>query len=180
MRDAAAAGTRPLTTEEVARLLRSTSDGLRSELGGLSDDVASWHPAAGEWCVKACLGHMIEAEARGFAGRIRRTPAEPGRHDDTWDQVRVQADRNDDGRPRAELLESFAGMRADSIRLVEGLLNTDLLKTCVHPEVGQLSVEDILHEWVHHDRNHFRQVLANIQDFTWPSMRNAQKFSSPA
>ena len=38
---------------------------------------------------------------------------------------------------------------------------------------------DLIHEWVHHDRNHVRQVLANVQGYVWPAMGNAQKFSAP-
>jgi hypothetical protein len=38
-------------------------------------------------------------------------------------------------------------------------------------------VADLLHEWVHHDRNHLKQLLANVQAFVWPHMGNAQRFS---
>jgi hypothetical protein len=40
-------------------------------------------------------------------------------------------------------------------------------------------VADLLHEWVHHDRNHLRQILASVQAFVWPHMANAQRFSRP-
>jgi hypothetical protein len=45
--------------------------------------------------------------------------------------------------------------------------------------VGFLTVGDLLHEWVHHDRNHIRQMLANVQACAWPHMGNAQRFSLP-
>jgi hypothetical protein len=38
-------------------------------------------------------------------------------------------------------------------------------------------VADLLQEWVHHDRNHVKQILANVQAFVWPHLGNAQKFS---
>jgi hypothetical protein len=44
--------------------------------------------------------------------------------------------------------------------------------------VGRLTVRDLLYEWVHHDRNHLRQILANVQAFAWPHMGNARRFSS--
>jgi len=31
---------------------------------------------------------------------------------------------------------------------------------------------------MHHDRNHVRQALANVQAYVWPAMGNAQKFSA--
>src|ERR1700730_15839057 len=123
---------RPLTTEEVAQLLRATGQAISAELTYMSADIAGWHPAAGEWCAKECLGHMMEAERRGFAGRIRQILEEPGLKIKDWDQVQVQRDRDDDRRPLEELLTAFAEMRADSLRLVESLGNTDLDKSCEH------------------------------------------------
>ena len=167
-------GTRPLTPEEVASLLRATGDSVRSELTGMADDVASWHPKPGEWCVNECVGHIIETEARGFAGRIQRILEVPGRIERSWDQAQVQRDRNDDVRPMAEILESFSDMRAESIKMIEGLMNTDLDKACVHEEVGELRVEDLLHEWVYHDANHHRQLLAVLQAYVWPALGNGR------
>jgi hypothetical protein len=37
-------------------------------------------------------------------------------------------------------------------------------------------VKDLLQEWVHHDRNHTKQVLAVVQSRVYPHMGNAQKF----
>jgi hypothetical protein len=34
-------------------------------------------------------------------------------------------------------------------------------------------------ERVHHDRNHFKQMLTNVQGYAWAQMGNAQKFSLP-
>jgi hypothetical protein len=163
----------------VARLLRSTGDAIAAGLSGLGADVAAWHPAPGEWCVKECLGHIIEAEARGFGGRIRQILAEPGLRTKDWDQVQVQKDRNDDSRPLEELRASFVELRQESVKLVNSLMNTDLDKSCEHDFAGTLRVEDLLHEWVHHDANHYRQMQANIQAYVWPSMGNSQRFSQP-
>jgi hypothetical protein len=39
-------------------------------------------------------------------------------------------------------------------------------------------VNDLLHEWVHHDRAHLKQILANVQAYVWPEMGGAQAFSN--
>jgi hypothetical protein len=62
---------------------------------------------------------------------------------------------------------------------VAGLAPGDLAEGGRHPSVGHLRIADLLAEWVHHDRNHLRQMLANVQAFVWPHMGNAQKFSQP-
>ena len=47
---------------------------------------------------------------------------------------------------------------------------------CVN-ECARLSVEDLLHEWIHPDANHLRQAYANVQAYVWPRMGNARRFS---
>ncbi|PYO50576.1 MAG: hypothetical protein DMD84_15360, partial [Candidatus Rokuibacteriota bacterium] len=61
--------------------------------------------------------------------------------------------------------------------LVRGLREPDLDRGGQHPKVGFLRVRDLLQEWVHHDRNHIRQALANAQAYVWPAMGNSQKFA---
>jgi len=65
-----------LSPLDVAALLQATGTQLAAELGALPEAVLRHHPAPGEWCAKEVLGHLIEAERRGFAGRIRTLLAE--------------------------------------------------------------------------------------------------------
>jgi hypothetical protein len=87
--------TAPLTIAQIGRLLRSSTAAIGGEVGAASPDLLSWHPAPGEWCVKEVLGHLIEADSRGFAGRVQlliehADPELPG-----WDQGEVAAARHD-------------------------------------------------------------------------------------
>lgn len=168
--------TRPLEPREVASLLQSMGSAIAAEMAGSPEDVLAWRPAPGEWCAKECLGHMLEAERRGFNGRIRRILAESEPALPSWDQQAVERERNDCARLTAELLDEFAALRADSVALVQALHASDLERGGTHEKVGRMSVQDLLHEWVHHDRNHFRQLQANIQAYVWPTMGNCQKF----
>ena len=68
-------------------------------------------------------------------------------------------------------------MREDSAAVALSLRPADLVRSGLHPVVGALTVSDLLQEWVHHDRNHARQIMANVQAYAWPHMGNAQKFS---
>ena len=42
-----------------------------------------------------------------------------------------------------------------------------------------MTVRDISHEWVHHDRDHLAQLTALTQRPVWPGMGNARRFSEP-
>jgi hypothetical protein len=164
----------PLSNEEVAALLESTCALVEAEIRALGDEGCRFHYKPGEWCVNECVGHLIEAEKRGFAGRIRDLMA--GRPIHSWDQAQVARDRKDCERVSQSLWMEFMGLRHDSIALVRSLRPADLDRGGVHPKVGTLRVRDLLQEWVHHDRNHTRQLLAIQQERVYPHMGNAQKF----
>ena len=150
-------------------------------LGG----VGGWRPEPGEWSANECVGHMIEAERRGFAGRIRTIVAGgPGGSVpsitpdlETWDPTAVAEARRDHLRDAADLAAEFASLRADGVDLVRRLDTADLGRQGRHPVVGLLRVDELLGEWVHHDRNHIRQMLAVSQARVWGQMGNACRFS---
>ena len=167
----------PLDPGRVAALLGATSDVVAAELEALGE-AAGWRPAPGEWSANECVGHLLEAERRGFAGRIRHILAEDRPTLATWDQPAVAAARRDDLRDGRELAAEFVALRADSLTLVGSLTSADLGRVGIHPEVGELRVDELLGEWVHHDRNHVRQLLAVTQARVWDQMGNARRFSS--
>ncbi len=170
-----------LSTAEIADLLQATLATVEAEVGALPEPVLVWHPAEGEWCVNEVLGHLIEAERRGFAGRIRELldAGEMAPQLATWDQSAVASARHDCARPSPDVLREFVALRRSSMALVRELRPADLDRGGEHPAAGWLTVEDILQEWVHHDRNHVRQALANVQAYVWPAMGNARRFSLP-
>jgi hypothetical protein len=176
-------GERPLDPVTIADLLAATGATVAEELRALGP-VAGWRPTPGEWSANECVGHLIEAERRGFAGRIRTIIAagrDPGTDGppplEAWDPPAVAEARRDHERPAAEHADAFVALRAESVAFVRGLTDDDLRLSGRHPEVGELRVDELLGEWVHHDRNHVRQMLAVTQARVWDQMGNAQRFS---
>lgn len=168
-----------LNPKEMAALLRASMEAMRAESAALTDGAASWHPVPGEWCVKEVLGHLIEAERRGFAGRVRDFLAQEDPPCVPWDQDAVARERKDCARPLGALVDELGALRANSVKLVEGLPAAALSRGGQHPKVGRLTIGEVVHEWVHHDRNHLKQIVANVQALAWPHMGNAQRFSAP-
>jgi hypothetical protein len=169
-----------LPADRIADLLAASATIVITELAALGDE-GGWRPEPGEWSANECVGHLIEAERRGFAGRIRRIlgadrPDIPADLED-WDPPAVAEARRDHLRSGAELAAEFDALRADGVRLVHGLRPADMARVGIHPAVGPLRVEDLLGEWVHHDRNHIRQMLAVSQARVWSQMGNARRFS---
>ena len=164
-----------LTPDQVASYLESTCALIEAELSALGDD-AVWHQARGEWCARELVGHLIEAEKRGFAGRIRIILANDRPQLQAWDQVRVEKERNDCARVTDSVWMEFMGLRHDSVALVRSLNASDLDRSGTHPKAGELKVRWLLHEWISHDRNHTKQLLSIAMERVWPHMGNAQKF----
>jgi hypothetical protein len=61
----------------------------------------------------------------------------------------------------AELLETFAELRAKNLRELQAMnLTSDLLdKRGRHPELGVVTLRQLLSTWVVHDLGHVRQVV---------------------
>ena len=170
-------GRGPLTLEQIASLLEAAESHVVAELESLGDELAGWRPAPGEWSANECVGHLIEADRRGFGGRIERIRSVDGVAEVGWDQVAVAAARRDWERPVAELIDEFRTGRRAGIALVRSLRLDELGRHAVHDRAGVLTIADLVHEWVFHDRNHIRQLLANAQARVWPAMGGARRFT---
>jgi hypothetical protein len=86
------------------------------------------------------------------------------------------------GRRRRRVRRRAGSPRAEADRdapLVRSLGPAALARPGRHPQVGDVTVRDILHEWVHHDRDHLAQLTALTQRLVWPGMGNARRFSEP-
>ena len=163
-----------LEPRDVAELLESTCALIEAEMKALGDEGCRFHFRAGEWCVNECVGHIVEADRRGFGGRIKDILV--GKPLLAWDQTQLARDRKDCDRMSQSVWMEFMGPRHDYITMVRDLVPSDLDKSGVHPKVGVLRVRDLLHEWVYHDRNHTRQLLGIQQERVYPHMGNGQKF----
>ena len=167
-----------MTPSEIARALESSGAAYTTLLRGLPPEVATWRPAPDEWCVNECVGHLIVAEGRAFAGRIKLILNADEPVFQPWDAAEVQRARHDDERRADHLMAEFEPIRKASLELVRSLKPEQLQRGGMHPRVERLTVNDLLHEWVHHDANHLRQAYANVQAYVWPDMGNARRFSS--
>ena len=168
----------PIAPEGIARYLEAAGAAILAEYEALGPD-ARWRPAPAEWSANETLGHILEAERRGFNGRIRTILASDDPALVGWDQVAVAAARRDELRDPSELLAEFLALRADSIELVRSLRSEALSRIGTHDRVGVISIGDLLGEWVHHDRNHVKQILSVTQVRVWPQMGNARRFVDP-
>jgi hypothetical protein len=167
-----------LEIDHIADLLEASAAAMAAELRALGD-LAGWRPAPGEWSATEVAGHVIEADRRGFGGRIGRILVEDGVIEPGWDQAAVAAERNDVARPGTDLADELLSTRSEMLAIARRVTPGDLGRRAIHAMAGPLLIGELLQEWVFHDRNHLRQMLANSQARAWPAMGNTQRFTRP-
>jgi len=117
-------------------------------------DLLSRKPAPAGWSALECLDHLLEAEQYIFPVRVRAFLA--GKNFPAFDPDK-------DASPAADLLPAakaakFAALRAASLELLRSLQPSDLARTALHPELGEVTLEQLLQEWGAHDLNHTLQA----------------------
>jgi shikimate kinase len=175
-------GAPPLSPGAVAWLLEASLSSFEAELLAMGDELAAWHPVPGAWCAREIVGHVIEADRRGFSGRIGRILEAAGDapiEESGWDQAAVAADRRDCERSLEGLAAELRAVREPGLVLLRSLGERELSLRARHQTVGEVTVGELLQEWVFHDRNHLRQLLANAQARVWPVMGNTRRFTDP-
>jgi hypothetical protein len=125
--------TTPLTPGDTAGLLEGALASLRAEVAAVPAFLLNWHPAPGEWCIKEVIGHLIEAEQRGFSGRIRIILGAADPQLQTWDQNAVARERRDCARDVHDLLRTFSVVREEGVALARRLGPDQLVRGGHHP-----------------------------------------------
>jgi hypothetical protein len=145
--------------EHAIPVLRQTPATLNSLLLDLPEPWAIQNEGVETWSPYHILGHLIHAEHTDWIPRARII-LEQGetRPFDPFDRFAMFEDSQ--GKSLAELLETFARLRARSVEHLEQMnLTPDLLeKRGTHPEFGVVTMKQLLATWVVHDLGHIRQV----------------------
>lgn len=168
----------PRTPGQLAALLDASWNAIVAEMAALGPHAAE-RLIDGAWCANEVVGHLIEAERRGFGGRIRAMIAEERPKLQTWVPAAVAVARHDDERDPGDLIVELGRLRDENVALVRSLGPGALARVGLHPQVGEVTVSEIAHEWVHHDREHLGHLLALTRRLVWPAMGNARLFSDP-
>jgi hypothetical protein len=145
--------------EDAVAILARTPATFDRLLRGLP---ASWIAAneGGEtWSPFDVMGHLIHGEHTDWMPRVKiiLTHGDARAFDrfDRLAQLTASA-----GRRLPELLDEFARLRAASLRELESLnlTSADLDRAGRHPELGAVTLRQLLATWVAHDLDHVVQV----------------------
>lgn len=141
-------------------ILRRTPATLSSLLRDLPEPWLAQNEGPETWSPYDVIGHLIHGEETDWIPRAKII-LEHGETRAFEPFDRVAMFENSKGKSIAELLETFAQLRSENLReLVSMNLTSDLLsKRGTHPQLGTVTLKQLLATWVVHDLGHVRQVV---------------------
>lgn len=145
--------------EEAIMILGRTPDLLKTMLDGLPEDWTHASEGPGTFSPYEVVGHLLHGERTDWLPRLEIVLEEgEARPFEPFDRFAHR--RWGRRRPLSALLEELGHLRAENVDRLEGLLEVglDLDAAGRHPELGRVTVRELLAAWVVHDLGHVRQI----------------------
>jgi hypothetical protein len=145
--------------QEGVAILGRTPTMLDALLRGLPDGWIAANEGGETWSPFDIIGHLIHGERTDWIPRARvileRGEAKPF---EKFDRLAQFAES--EGRTLASLLDEFAALRRENLQALESLhlTHADLDRRGRHPELGLVTLRQLLATWVAHDLDHIVQI----------------------
>lgn len=151
-----------LRLDDTVAILQRTPSSLHALLDGLPETWVRATEGDGTWSPYDVIGHLIHGERTDWIPRARHILAGETRAFEPFDRMAQFTISH--GMSMGELLATFADLRrANVAALLEmKLTNDDLARTGLHPELGNVTLGELLATWVVHDLDHVAQVVRTM------------------
>ena len=145
---------------DATAVLERTPETLLTLLRDLPDVWLIQNEGPDTWSPYDIVGHLIHGEETDWIPRAKII-LEHGEERAFEPFDRVAMFEKFKGRSIADLLDTFTRMRADSLHDLQRMNLTPALleKRGKHPELGVVTLKQLLATWVVHDLGHIRQVV---------------------
>lgn len=143
-------------------ILARTPASLTAMLEGLPDTWVTATEGDETWSPYDVIGHLLHGERSDWMVRARHILAGETRPFDPFD--RTAQFTQSEGKSLAELLATFAALRRDNLADLVGmnLTGEDLSRIGLHPELGEVTLGQLLATWVVHDLDHVAQIARTM------------------
>src|SRR5512138_3084349 len=144
---------------ETIEVLERTPAVFRALLTGLPESWIMCNEGPNTFSPFENVGHLIHGERTDWIPRAQIILAQGENRKfepyDRYAQVRESA-----GKSIAQLLDDFAFLRSSNLRTLRGwnLTERELALEGEHPELGQVTLAQLLATWVAHDLGHIAQT----------------------
>jgi hypothetical protein len=149
--------------EDAIPLLERTPRTLRVMLEGLPPTWIENNEGDKTWSPFNVLGHLIHGERTDWIPRARLI-LEKGETVTFTPFDRFAQMRESRGKALSDLLAEFERLRDENVDALRGMRLTpnDLERTGMHPELGRVTLGQLLATWVAHDMDHVVQIARTM------------------
>lgn len=146
-------------TDKALEMLSQTPKTVRSLLGNLSNDWTRKANDLESWSPFDVVGHLIHGEETDWIPRARIILTQ-GENVAFEPFDRFAQFEKSKGRSLEDLLDTFEKVRGRNVETLRDInpSSAQLKLTGIHPELGEVTLEQLLSTWVVHDLTHLRQI----------------------
>lgn len=144
--------------EDALAVLERTPACMSALLAGLPETWVSATEGEGTWSPYDVMGHLIHGEHTDWMPRARHIVSGESRPFEKFDRTAQFTESR--GKSIGELLATFAELRRENVAALAGMKLTeeDFARKGMHPELGEVTLGQLLATWVVHDLDHVAQV----------------------
>ena len=145
--------------DDALAILSRTPAALDAMVRGLPEPWLHADEGPETWSPFDVVGHLVAGERTDWVTRLRlilehgdKHPFEPFNRTAMFEESK--------GKTIAELLDTFATLRAQNLETVRALQlePADFARRGMHPSLGSVTLEQLLATWVTHDMTHMVQI----------------------
>jgi hypothetical protein len=151
-----------LNLDDAVAILERTPASLSALLVGLPEMWVTATEGGGTWSPYVVIGHLIHGERTDWITRARHILAGETRPFESFDRTAQFTESQ--GKSLGELLATFAELRRENVATLLGmnLTDEDLGRRGLHPELGEVTLGQLLATWVVHDLDHMAQIARTM------------------
>jgi hypothetical protein len=142
-------------------LLEETPAILRGLMRELSHEDADWKPAPDRFSVAEVLAHLSHSEGHCYRTRVDRFLSEE-RPEFEADDAQMHLDLYKDA-DAEDSFDHFEEQRENNVEFLRELPRSAGERRAMHREAGEITLQQMLHEWALHDLGHIRQIAELVR-----------------
>lgn len=144
---------------EAIQVLATTPRVLAVLLSNLPESWTDVDEGPDTWSPFDIVGHLIHGEKTDWTRRVRII-LEDGTSRPFPPFDREAQFQESKGKSLSTLLDEFRHLRQENVDFLnrQELTDADYAKTGLHPDLGEVTLKQLLATWVVHDMSHLRQI----------------------
>lgn len=145
--------------DDTIQILEKTPDVIKALLSDLPESWTSANEGGESWSAFDIVGHLAHGEKTDWIQRAKLI-LEYGKEKSFEPFDRFAQFKDSEGKSLDELLDEFRNLRDQNLETLKSfkLNKEDLKREGLHPELGIVTLEQLLATWVVHDLGHLRQI----------------------